>query len=114
MDIYSRMGDSFSIDDEKAEKIDRLWFLAESAANGSGDALEAIERSKLSWRYVKAILGLKEFNGTLEENRKAREELFNDLIAHDVKMIDEWTWIEDDFSVYEMIPVEEWELAESY
>ena len=29
-------------------------------------------------------------------------------------MIDEWTWIEDDFSVYEMIPVEEWELAESY
>ncbi|MDO5327285.1 MAG: DUF4838 domain-containing protein [Clostridia bacterium] len=114
VDIYSRMGDSFSIDDEKAEKIDRLWFLAESAANGSGDTLEAIERSKLSWRYVKAILGLKEFNGTLEENRKAREELFNDLIAHDVKMIDEWTWIEDDFSVYEMIPVEEWELAESY
>ena len=114
VDIYSRMGDSFSIDDEKAGKIDRLWTLAENAASGSSDALEAIERSKLSWRYVKAVLGLREFSGTLEENRDAREELYNDLIAHDVKMIDEWTWIEDDFSKYEMIPVEEWELAERY
>ena len=108
------MGDSFLIDDEKAGKIDRLWTLAENAASGSSDALEAIERSKLSWRYVKAVLGLREFRGTLEENRDAREELYNDLIAHDVKMIDEWTWIEDDFSKYEMIPVEEWELAERY
>ena len=109
--IYSRMGDSFSIDEEKAEEIDGLWALAESAADGSADALGAIKRSKLSWRYVKAVLGAGEFIGTLEESREAREELFHDLIAHDVKMIDEWTWIEDDFSIYEMLPVEEWEYA---
>ena len=60
---------------------------------------------------MKAVLGLREFAGTLEDSRDAREGLYNDLIAHDVKMIDEWTWIEDDFSAYEMIPVEEWELA---
>lgn len=111
--IYSRMGDTFSIDDKKAEKIDRLWALAESAANGSDDVLEAVERSKLSWRYVKAVLGLREFSGSLEENRDARERFYNDLIAHDVRMIDEWTWIEDGFSAYEMIPVEEWEYARS-
>ncbi len=109
--IYSRMGDSFSIDEEKAEKIDWLWDLAERAADGSDAALEAIERSRLSWRYVKAVLGLREFSGTLEENRDAREALFNDLIAHGVRMIDEWTWIEEDFSFYEVLPVEEWEYA---
>ncbi len=109
--IYSRMGDCFMIDDEKAEKVDRLWALAESAATGSDDALAAIQRSKLSWRYVKAVLRLREFSGTLEENRDAREEFFNDLIAHGVRMIDEWTWIEDDFSKYEQFPVEEWEYA---
>ena len=111
--IYSRMGDSFSIDEEKAEKIDRLWDLAERAANDSDAALEAIRRSRLSWRYVKAVLGLREFSGTLEENRDAREALFNDLIAHGVRMIDEWTWIEEDFSFYEALPVEEWEYAGS-
>ena len=111
LDIYCRMCDTFSIDDEEAEKIDGLWAMAESASEGSDDALAAIGRSKLSWRYVKAVLGLGEFSGTLEENRNAREALYNDLIAHDVKMIDEWTWIEDDFSEYELIPVEEWEYA---
>ena len=111
LDLICRMGDTFSIDEEEAEKIDRLWTLAESASADSQDALEAIGRSKLSWRYVKAVLGLGEFSGTLEENRNAREELYNDLIAHDVKMIDEWTWIEEDFSEYELIPVEEWEYA---
>ena len=29
-------------------------------------------------------------------------------------MIDEWTWIEDDFSEYELIPVEEWEYADRF
>ena len=114
LDIYCRMGDTFSIDEEEAEKIDRLWALAESASVGSDDALAAIGRSKLSWRYVKAVLGLREFCGTLEENRNAREALYNDLIAHDVRMIDEWTWIEDDFSEYELIPVEEWEYADRF
>jgi hypothetical protein len=114
LDIYCRMGDTFSIDDDEAEKIDRLWALAESTSDGSDDALAAIGRSKLSWRYVKAVLGLREFSGTLEENRNAREELYNDFIAHDVKMIDEWTWIEDDFSEYELIPVEEWEYADRF
>ncbi len=108
--IYSRMGDSFSIDDEEAEKIDGLWASAESAA-GSDDALEAVKRSELSWRYVKAVIGLGEFSGTLVENKAAREALYNDLIAYGVRMIDEWTWIEDDFSEYEKIPVEEWEYA---
>ena len=114
LDIYCRMGDTFSIDEEEAEKIDRLWTMAESASEGSDGALVAIERSKLSWRYVKAVLGLREFSGTLEENRDAREALYNDLIAHDVRMIDEWTWIEDDFSEYELIPVEEWEYADRF
>ncbi len=114
LDIYCRMGDSFSIDDAEAEKIDRLWALAESASAGSDDAMEAIGRSKLSWRYVKAVLGLREFSGTLAENRDAREALYSDLIAHDVIMIDEWTWIEEDFAEYELIPVEEWEYADRF
>ena len=111
VNLICRMGDTFSIDEQEAEKIDRLWTQAENAEDSSSDAYKAIERSKLSWRYVKAILGLREFRGTLEENRDAREALYNDLIAHDVKMIDEWTWIEEDFSEYELIPVEEWEYA---
>ncbi|MBR6702773.1 MAG: DUF4838 domain-containing protein, partial [Clostridia bacterium] len=49
VNLICRMGDTFSIDDEEAEKIDRLWALAEGEAD-SDDALEAIERSKLSWR----------------------------------------------------------------
>ena len=114
LDIYCRMGDTFSIDEAEAEKIDRLWAQAESASEGSDGALAAIERSRLSWRYVKAVLGLGEFGGTPEENRDAREELYNDLIDHDVRMIDEWTGIEDDFSEYELIPVEEWEYADRF
>ena len=111
--IYSSMTDSFAIDEEEAEKIDRLWAMAENAADSS-DALAAIERSKLSWRYVKAVLGLREFSGTLEETRNEREQFYNDLISHGVVMIDEWTGIEQDFSEYELIPVEEWEYAGRY
>ena len=80
-------------------------------AGGSDEALEAIRRSKLSWRYLKACLGLREFSETTEQTRNEREALHHDLIAHDVRMIDEWTYIEEDFSEYEMIPVEEWEYA---
>ena len=110
--IYSSMKESFSIDEEAAEKLDALWDKAEAAAGP--DARAAIERSKLSWRYVKAILGIREFRGTLEETRNEREALFNDLIAHDVEMINEWTSIEKDFSNYEIIPVEEWECVGRY
>ncbi len=111
VDLICRMGDTFSIDEKEAEKIDGLWDKAEAASADSQEALDAIARSKLSWRYVKAILGLREFSGTLDDNRGAREALYNDLISHDVRMIDEWTWIEEDFSEYELIPVEEWEYA---
>ena len=111
--IYSSMTDSFSISDEEAEKIDDLWDMAEKAVNSS-DSREAIERSKLSWRYVKAALGLEEFNGTLEQNRSEREALYNDLIAHGIEMINEWIPIEHDFAEYEQIPVEEWEYAGRY
>ncbi|MCR5229195.1 MAG: DUF4838 domain-containing protein [Solobacterium sp.] len=108
--IYSSMTESFAIDEKEAEKIDQLWSRAENAA-GSDEALEAIRRSKLSWRYLKACLGLREFSGTTEQTRNEREALHHDLIAHDVRMIDEWTYIEEDFAEYEMIPVEEWEYA---
>ena len=111
--IYSSMTDSFSINEEEAEKIDSLWSMAEESA-GRSDALAAIKRSKLSWRYVKAALGIREFSGTLEENRDEREALYNDLIAHGVEMIDEWTVIQRDFTKYEWIPVEEWEYAGRY
>ena len=111
--IYSSMRDTFSIDDEKAREIDRLWNMAEKAA-GKSDALASIERSKLSWRYVKAALGLREFSGSLEENKDEREALYNDLISHGVIMINEWTAIEHDFSEYEQISVEEWENASRY
>lgn len=111
--IYSSMTESFSIDDKEAEKIDRLWDMAEKAAKSS-DALEAIERSKLSWRYIKAALGLREFSGTLKENKTEREVFYNDLISHGVEMINEWTSIEQDFTEYEQIPVEEWEYAGRY
>ena len=107
------MTESFSIDDEEAEKIDQLWVMAENEAE-SEDALAAIERSKRSWREVKAAFGLQEFDGTPEETKNEREALYNDLIAHGVEMIDEWTSIEQDFSEYEPIPVEEWEYAGRY
>ncbi|MBR2577517.1 MAG: InlB B-repeat-containing protein, partial [Erysipelotrichaceae bacterium] len=87
--------------------------MAENAATGS-DAIATIKRSKLSWRYVKAALGLREFNGTPEEIRDEMEALHSDLIAHDVVMIDEWVGIEDDFSEYELVPIEEWEYAGYY
>lgn len=111
--VYSSMTESFSINNEEAEKIDHLWNMAENAAKNS-EVLEAIERSKLSWRYVKAALGLREFSGTLVENKDEREELYKDLISHDVKMINEWFPIEQDFGEYEQIPVEEWEYAGRY
>ena len=111
--IYSSMSESFSIDDEEAEKIDQLWDMAENATKNP-DALARIKRSKLSWRYVKAALGLREFRGTLEENRDEREALYNDLISHGVEMINEWIGIEQDFAEYEQIPVEEWEYAGRY
>ena len=104
---------TFSIDEEEAEKIDGLWALARDAA-GSEESRGAIERSMLSWRYVKAILGLREFRGTLAETVNEREALYNDLISNDVKMINEWTSIEPDFSGYEQIPVEEWECVGRY
>ena len=108
--IYSSMTDSFSVNEEEAEIIDHLWEMAENAAQ-SEETLAAIERSKLSWRYVKAALGLREFSGALEENKEEREALYNDLIAHGVEMINEWISIEHDFDEYELIPIEEWEYA---
>ena len=111
--IYSPMTETFAITEKEAEEIDRLWFLAENAS-GKSDALAAIERSKLSWRYVKAALGLREFSGTLEETINERESFYNDLISHGVEMINEWTPIEQDFSEYEYIPVEEWEYADRF
>lgn len=111
--IYSSMTETFSINDEEAEIIDNLWSQAESAEKDS-DALAAIKRSKLSWRYVKAALGLREFSGTLQENRDEREVLYNDLISHGVERINEWVPIEHDFAEYEQIPIEEWEYAGSY
>lgn len=111
--IYSSMTESFSINDEKAENIDHLWQMAENTVK-TPDALAAIKRSKLSWRYVKAALGLREFKGTLEENKDEREAFYNDLISHGVEMINEWTSIEQDFKEYEQIPVEEWEYAGRY
>lgn len=111
--IYSSMTESFAIDEKEAEEIDHLWSMAEDAA-GSSDALAAIKRSELSWRYVKAALGLREFSGTLQENRNEREALYNDLILHGVEMINEWNYIEQDFAEYEQIPVEEWEYAGRY
>lgn len=111
--IYSSMAETFAVDDKKAEEIDQLWDAAEKAAK-SPETLAAILRSKLSWRYVKAALGLREFRGTLEENKDEREALYNDLIAHGVEMINEWTGIEEDFAEYEQIPVEEWEYAGRY
>ena len=111
--IYSSMSESFTIDDEEVAKIDELWRKAENASK-SPDALATIERSKLSWRYVKAALGIGEFGGTLEENKDEREALYNDLISHDVEMINEWISIEQNFAEYEIIPVEEWENAGRY
>ena len=111
--IYSSMTKTFSITENEAEEIDDLWSRAEKEA-GKSDAFEAIKRSKLSWRYVKAALGLREFKGTLEENKKEREALYNDLITHEVEMINEWVGIEKDFAEYEQIPVEEWEYAGRY
>ena len=108
--IYSSMTETFSIDDEEAEKIDQLWEKGEKAAK-SPNAFAAIERSKLSWRYVKAVLGLREFSGTLEDNKEEREALYNDLISHGVEVINEWYPIEKDFAEYEYIPIEEWEYA---
>ena len=111
--IYSPMSESFSIDENEAAEIDQLWSMAKDEA-GSEDALAAINRSELSWRYVKAALGLREFKGTTEDNRDEREKLYNDLISHDVRMIDEWTGIEPDFTKYEQVPVEQWEYASRY
>ena len=111
--IYSSMTESFSITGKEAEEIDNLWSMGEKSA-GRSDALAAIERSKLSWRYVKAALGLKEFKGTLEQNKNEREALYKDLISHGVEMINEWVGIEKDFAEYEQIPVEEWEYAGRY
>ena len=63
VNLICRMGDTFSIDEQEAEKIDRLWTQAENAEDSSSDAYKAIERSKLSWRYVKAILCRKTTSG---------------------------------------------------
>ena len=111
--IYSSMSETFSLDEKEAEEIDQLWSKAEKAA-GSPEALAAIKRSKLSWRYLKAALGLREFGGTLEENKKERKSLYDDLRSHDVEMINEWVGLEQTFSEYEQIPVEEWEYASRF
>ncbi len=109
--IYSPMIESFTISEKEAEEMDRLWDKAERAAGSDKTARKNLERSRLSWRYVKAALSLREFAGHLDNTVAVREQLYKDLIAHGVEQIDEWNPISPDFGPYRLIPVEEWAYA---
>ena len=106
--IYTSMRDSFSISEEEAGLLDSLWVKAAEVSGKDPAALAAVERSRLSWRYVKACLALGEFKDPLENSMQAREDLYRDLISHGVRRLDEWHTIKEDFEAYRYIPVEGW------
>ena len=73
------------------EKMDALWARAEKEA-GSGEQLERVKRSELSWRFWKACVGRGEFS-LLNPGRFAeKEKLFEDLKVFGVKQLDEFSF----------------------
>lgn len=86
-EIYTMTRSSFDLSKEEAEELDALWTKAKEATTDE-TALANINRSELSWRYVKSSCSLCEFNGIFaraEENEK----LYNDLIASGLTMFHE-------------------------
>ena len=77
-----------------ADEIDKYWDLARESCENER-TLNAVVRSELSWRYVKAMLRLSEFSGTAEERRAEKEKLYNDLVAHGVTRFSEWEMLSE-------------------
>lgn len=92
--IYHKMVNCFSISQEEADEIDKYWDLARESCENER-TLNAVVRSELSWRYVKAMLRLSEFSGTAEERRAEKEKLYNDLVAHGVTRFSEWEMLSE-------------------
>ncbi|MCR5523728.1 MAG: DUF4838 domain-containing protein [Clostridia bacterium] len=105
--IYARMTDVFDFSQAEAVQLDELWAKAKEAAKDE-KALAAIERSELSWRYVKASLGLGEFKGAVAGS-KAKEELYNDLVKHGIVTLGEGRSELRVIRNYKYLPPEDWE-----
>ena len=118
--IYAMMEDVFSLNAIEVSKCDKLWEQAKEAVADDETLLARVERSEISWRYVKACHRWGEFRGVIR-GKDARIQLHDDLFAADVTMFNEVTqltedsfdelymygparfWFRTDFSLFEKI-----------
>lgn len=111
-EIYSKMTETFSLTNAEAKELDKLWQEAKEITTDE-QCLANINRSEISWRYVKSSLGLCEFSGffgRMRENKK----LFADILASGATMLHEGTnaMTSDGVlmlsPVYSILPAEDW------
>ncbi len=107
VEIYSKMSESLKFSDYEAQNLDKLWEEAKKLTKDEAQ-LKNIERSELSWRYVKASLGLCEFKGMLG-GREARIGLYNDLIASGIKKFSEGNGDTQVVGSFSFLPAENWQ-----
>ena len=98
--IYDSMeGTLHGVSAADVKRMDALWNAAIEQATDAGntDAVQRLERSRLSWRYYEACLGVGEFRGLLPEmrNNKAMAKLIWDLSVFDITRYNEGNRLEE-------------------
>lgn len=75
--IYARPTDVFSFTEKETAGLDELWAKAKSECTDEAQ-LANINRSEISWRFIKCSLGIGEYKGSLA-GKEARTSLLNDI-----------------------------------
>lgn len=105
-EIYKNMTDCFSLTQQQADTIDRLWQEAKGLCKNE-ETHANITLSEISWRYVKSSLKLSEFNGL--KKVKANKALYSDILALGVDSLSIRT---NDIAVsknYAFLPAQDWQ-----
>lgn len=79
--IFDEMSKIYSLTDEEAAELDKLWDEAKALCKDDITSLEHIEESEISWRYVKSALKLGEFKN-IGSRYSANSLLYKELKAH--------------------------------
>lgn len=83
--IFAPMGEIFSLTNDEAAELDKLWEGAKSLSADDETAIEHILESEISWRYVKSALRLSEFRNPVSRFSN-NTKLYNELIERESQL----------------------------
>lgn len=105
-EIFMAMTSVYSLTDDEAAELDKLWEEAKALSSGDTAAEEHINESGISWRYVKSSLCLREFRNLISRF-KANSELHRDITAHNAELCLDGHEIGLS-QIFKLFPAEDW------